>query len=124
MGYRSDIAIAMYAYDDEDVPVLNVWFDQFRAGIKEHEFHDNFSYADCGVLFYAEGFKWYDGYQDVKFVEGILEKFIELFQSEDTITKYNYEYIRIGEDTGDMEERCGDGGFDKLSTNRSIGIHF
>ena len=33
---------------------------------------------------------------------------------------YNYEYIRIGEDTLDIEEQCGGYGFNYLGVGRCI----
>lgn len=124
MGYRSDIAIMLYAHKAEDASVLKVWFEQFQEGIREHLYDNRIAYNERGILFHAECTKWYDQYIDVQFIENILRQFIDVFQTQDTQRAYNYEYIRIGEDMDDVEEKSGYGGFRWMSTERSIKLNF
>lgn len=125
MGYRSDVVMCMYAHQAEDFPALKVWFDQFEHDIK-HRWDGYFTIETINsqqvILFDASDVKWYDSFDDVKFVENMLTQFRNTFQTNETEQYYNYEFIRVGEDTQDIEEDCGNSGFNVLHVDRSIQI--
>jgi hypothetical protein len=60
--------------------------------------------------------KWYPSYPDVQMFETMLSAF-----EGDGIDGYCTEFVRIGEETGDIEERCtGDNNEYHLSVRREI----
>ena len=127
MGYRSDVTLIMYALDEKDYPALQVWFSQFEHEIAElgiaGYFKDSYMPATMEnkpIMFEVENIKWYDSFADVKFINDLLAKFRNAFQTEATEDLYNYEFIRIGEDTTDIEEDCGNHGFNLIGVSRSI----
>ena len=121
MGYRSDICIIFDAGSEENMNVLMLWYDNYKGGIEQYGFEHNFKIHSHVIHFEATDVKWYDSYADVTFIEGMYKDFTKTLG--DT-PDYNYEYIRIGEDTLDIEEECGGDGFNYLSVGRSIDISF
>ena len=123
MGYRSDVVFAMYALDEKDYPALQVWFSQFEQEIAELDIARHFKdyyMRENPIIFEATDIKWYDSYAEVKFMDALLNKFRDAFQTEATEDLYNYEFIRIGEDTTDIEEDCGNHGFNLIGVSRVI----
>ena len=117
MGYRSDICIVFDARSKENMDVLMLWYDNYKEGIKQYGFDDNFTIHTHVLEFEATDVKWYDSYSSVAFIEGMYEDFTKTLG--DT-PNYNYEYIRIGEDTLDIVEQCGGDGFNYLGVGRCI----
>ena len=72
------------------------------------------------IIFEAMDVKWYDSFPSIQFMNALLTKFKNAFQTEATEALYNYEFIRIGEDTTDIEEDCGNHGFNLIGVSRSI----
>lgn len=127
MGYRSDVVFAMYAMDEKDYPALQVWFSQFEHEIAELGIAECFKVVDIfasnenkAIVFEITDTKWYDSYAEVKFINWLHTHFKNVFQTEATEGLYNYEFIRIGEDTTDIEEDCGNHGFNLIGVSRSI----
>ena len=127
MGYRSDVVLAMYALDEKDYPALQVWFSQFEHEIAKLGIAGDFKTVDMSatndnkaIVFEAEDTKWYDSFPSIQFMNALLAKFKNAFQTEGTEDLYNYEFIRIGEDTTDIEEDCGNDGFNLIGVSRSI----
>ena len=65
---------------------------------------------DCEDKLYWEQVKWYDGYECVDFVESFIT---------DCIPEEDYKFVRIGEETDDVEER-GDYWDAEIYVQRSI----
>jgi len=121
MGYRSDVKALVYPlggehnllhYDKLKLLMNTTFKDVFDSLV------DNFFWNDTHRVleFTATSIKWYDSYPEVaKFVK-FLEDVREL--------EYEYEFIRIGEDTDDIEDdSTGDAqGF--LYVSRSIEVAF
>ena len=55
------------------------------------------------IQYGAEDVKWYWGYSEVAMVEEAIDQFKELFCAEDSHTPCHYQYVRIGEETEDIE---------------------
>ena len=76
------------------------------------------------IKFYADSLKWYDNYKDVKAHERlyeIMEEYAEQYGSETMNNPVSCAFIRIGEETDDVEERGG--GYDPwniMYVSRSI----
>ena len=102
MGYRSDVAIFLTNACYVRHKVLENLFPEL---IKEFDksMHKN------GVLYEMNGVKWYDSYQDVQQVYEWLEQ----------LDDEEYGFIRIGEETEDIEYRGSPGEFG-LYINRDI----
>ena len=62
------------------------------------------------IAFYEDGLKWYESYADVKAHERlyeIAEEYAEQYGSETMNNPVSCAFIRIGEETDDVEERGG-----------------
>jgi hypothetical protein len=76
------------------------------------------------IAFYEDGVKWYESYADVKAHERlyeIAEEYAEQYGSETMNNPVSCAFIRIGEETDDVEERGG--GYDPwniMYVSRSI----
>ena len=76
------------------------------------------------IAFYEDGLKWYESYADVKAQERlyeIAEEYAEQYGSETMNNPVSCAFIRIGEETDDVEERGG--GYDPwniMYVSRSI----
>lgn len=127
MGYRSDVAMFMGAHTAEDYAVFKVWFDQYRQRLDEwwRPHGDYFMEVErkdlLGIRFRADDAKWYGTLESVQVIEQLYEDFEQAFMGLEMEYKYALEFIRIGEDTTDIEERCPAGGFGYLYVERSIG---
>ena len=117
MGYRSDIHIVLDAGTEENMNVLMLWFDNYKPVMAESGLDKEFIFGTRTIEFKAMDVKWYSSYSDVATVEKIVRDFENIFAEQDG---YNFEYIRIGEDTTDIEERCGQDGFKYIYASRSI----
>ena len=122
MGYRSEVA---YVINFEDKQKLNEFIAKVMVlggdvanALKECEIEVVEGAFHCyRINFYQADVKWYDSYADVTFIEGMYKDFTKTLG--DT-PDYNYEYIRIGEEILDIEERCGQDGFNHICVARSI----
>jgi len=121
MGYRSQVCIGLT--DDaarllrtllEHVPEshelqtliqdaekqrFSIWTDQHKDPL-----------VDCEDKLYWDSVKWYDGYDCVGFLETFLN---------DHIVEEDYRFVRVGEDSDDLEER-GEYWESEIYINRSI----
>ena len=122
MGYRSDVMALVYPAGGEHnllnydklktlmnttfKDVLDFWSDDYFTWDDKHRV----------LKFAANSIKWYDSYPEVDRFTTFLAEVREL--------EYEYEFIRIGEDTDDIEDdSTGDSnGF--LYVSRSIEVAF
>ena len=96
MGYRSIVEVVMYPAKPEDFAMLKLYVDESLP--------DKFEVAgnDRKVLHLRlEGVKWYDSYEDVQVYTQCFADWEQMFGD-----KCHYEFIRIGEDIGDVEHEC------------------
>lgn len=103
MGYRSDVAAAFYVNKPDDFPMLKLWLDE---NFPTSDWEQNIRWFSKGMLVECDSVKWYDGYPDVQAFEAAADKFIELCNNElnvEDVPKFNYEFIRIGEDYDDVD---------------------
>jgi len=108
MGYRSDVTIALYPmHDDRDElwPLVKLWAQEnWPNDWCNIEYRD----GDTIVVINYEHVKWYSSYDFVQAVEAALEKFEETFDCSNPNHRAAYDFIRIGEETGDVETRFTD----------------
>ncbi len=108
MGYRSQVAccisvdtvqgmLGKYTYDKEK-------FKQMVGFIKLSKFWDlwhteenAFGWADGKFIMYGESWKWYPDYADVR-------AFHEMFNQLSDIEGISGYFLRVGEESGDVEE--------------------
>jgi hypothetical protein len=126
MGYRSDIKAVFYTSDKEQWPALRLFVDEnFPEALKgDLEMIGSSTY--CGYVFSCEGVKWYDGYDDVKAYNKFVADYEELIENAegDEELPWMYEFLRIGEDTEDIEAtQAGDAQY-LLRVRREIDCDF
>lgn len=113
MGYRSSVVCLMYGNNDigdntivKEFVRSNVEVYTSGRGDEGNYIRDAFDYSGWGVKFECQDWKWYDSYPDVQFLEQLFDEFEEAFIGDDASnTAYALEFVRIGEDTDDIEER-------------------
>jgi len=103
MGYRSDVAAALYVHDEKHLPALKLWVDE---NFPMKLFDKDVRWFEKGIVLELESVKWYDDFEDVKAFIAAADKFLELVNnetSEEDTPNFNYEFIRIGEDYDDIQ---------------------
>jgi len=104
MGYRSVLAIAIKKKAFEK---------HVGEAIKDFKTCDSIKQTKDTVTFYWDGVKWYEDYEDVKSVMGVLAK----------LEEEDYGFLRVGEDDEDIE-RLGDPYDFELYLSRSISLDY
>jgi hypothetical protein len=123
MGYRSDIKAVFSTRDKEQWPALRLFVDEnFPEALKGDLEHIG-STVYSGFVFSCEGTKWYDGYDDVKAYNKFVADYEELIDGEAKLP-WMYEFIRIGEDTDDIETANAGNADYVLRVNRFIECDF
>lgn len=96
MGYYSEVAITLYGHDFETLVR--------RAAEETTDALDLIKYASLykdevnNIITIAwNGVKWYEGYSDVDFIMSFIRN-----------GDIQYHFIRIGEESGDIEENIND----------------
>lgn len=95
MGYRSEVTLTMYEKDfqemiqkaksespDVALPFITKWARLYK--------NDNI------ITLFWDWVKWYEGFEDVGFVEDFMHSGVE------------YSFRRVGEETGDIDEEYND----------------
>jgi hypothetical protein len=129
MGYRSDVMAVFYARDLPKSEEHQGFNERNRAKLKlfmSENFPESWrgetesNLGDDGLTmldkpnrlifeFKVTDVKWYEGYKDVIAFEQFWDKFRELVEAEpegDDPCDWAGEFIRLGENTDDIEERC------------------
>ena len=135
MGYRSEVAYTIrFTSDDERAKQS---FYTFIAEAKARAAtalcfseeqakwgNDGGFIVDEGryrINFSADHVKWYTDYPEVKCHEALIELADEWANDEDNHSELAYVFLRIGEQSDDIEEKFGgDYDFDWMQINRSI----
>ena len=98
MGYRSDIAVLVYPADHEKYPMLKTLMGTTFKAIDDEWGGCSHWVDKAGVLkFEISDIKWYESYPEVRRFEAFLGDVEDL--------GFEFEFIRIGEDTGDVERK-------------------
>ena len=101
MGYRSDVTAVFSAVNKIDFPVIKLWLDE---NFPIEDFKQEIRWFDRGLVLELSGTKWYSDYADVIAFDEAVDDFVELFcEGKNGAVRGAYEFIRIGEDTDDIE---------------------
>ena len=123
MGYRSDVEILFYPENPEEFAMLQLYVeenlpDKFEVGdMTCNRWPQGNKYLHIRM----EGIKWYPSYEDVIVYTECFDSWEERFGSP---PKFHFEFVRIGEDDGDIETQYSDDAEYALQVERSIAINF
>jgi len=108
MGYRSDVTVVVYP-DERDQDKYNTLKVLMGTTFKDTValFDANMEWRDegCALIFNIVDVKWYDSYTDVQAFLRMLSVLAN--EGEDGIEGYNYEMVRLGEESDDIEQTEG-----------------
>jgi hypothetical protein len=104
--------------------IVNLWLKQRIPDMHEEislDLLDFFEFEKDKAVFSVEDWKWYPDYPEIKVLENIFKEFADTFCGEKE-GAYAMEFIRIGEDWGDVEAKRS-GNYDcRLDLHRTIYI--
>ena len=107
MGYRSEVCIGL---TDDASRLFRTILDHIPEGHEIHALVNDASTmanqvwsdqhkkpeGDCEDKLYWDSIKWYEGFEDVDFIENFLSE---------CLSEEEYRFVRIGEESDDVEER-------------------
>jgi len=118
MGYRSVVEAVFYTRKEEEYPLLKLYVEEnfqkseeLREGLKPIKANNVW-----GCHFIADNVKWYESYSEVQEFNEFAEKFI-LFGED---RNWAYEFVRLGEESDDVEEERSDNAEFILCVRREI----
>lgn len=130
MGYRSDVAYTIRFVHEDDTNNKQSFYT-FLAEAKANaataacfgeqgwaEFQ--IDEANFRINFFAEGVKWYESYADVQCHEALLSLANEWDEDEDNHAHIAYQFVRIGEESDDIEDKRSESADDWIYLERSI----
>jgi len=124
MGYRSNVMAVFYTYEPSEFPAMKLFIDEnVPEWFKDEEYMSTFERTDNlqGIKFYLTDVKWYESYSDIQGFEQALKKFEKLA---DEGNKWYWEFVRLGEEVEDIEERHGYNSDNLIYVSRSIECDF
>jgi len=120
MGYRSDVHALFYTTHKEDLPLLKLFMDE-NYPEKKIDLEEVSSNRIYGYEMKYENTKWYSDYEDVKAFTAFKTKYLALLDAQEENGKeWAFEFIRIGEDTEDVECESSMASLGVLSVSRRI----
>jgi len=120
MGYRSDVHALFYTMQKEDLPLLKLFMDE-NYPKDLHDLEEISSNRIYGYEMKYENVKWYSDYEDVKAFTAFRTKYLALLDAQEENGKeWAFEFVRIGEDTEDVECEQSMASIGVLSVSRSI----
>ena len=120
MGYRSEVWLTVAV---PTIPILSELVSVYALDerVKKHNVLDDFvvKYHTDSCLFYtltihATDTKWYEMFEDVQAAHYLAELCQTFYQERGDEFAYAYKFIRIGEETGDIEH-------DSHESNNALG---
>ena len=118
MGYRSVVEVVFYTRDEEQAPLLKLYVDE--------NFPKNEELRECltpinapkvwGYHFICDDVKWYESYTFVQEFNEFVHAFVAFSESKD----WAYEFVRLGEQSDDVEEERSDNAEFILCVRREI----
>ena len=125
MGYRSNVMAVFYTYDPNEFPSIKLFIDEnIPEWFRGDEYMTTFTGSNNlqGIKFDLQDVKWYESYPDVQGFEQALKKFEKLADGADS--KWCFEFVRLGEEVEDIEERQSYGSNNLLYVSRSIECNY
>jgi len=104
MGYRSDVSVVIYPDEcnQEKYDMLKVLMGTtFKDTVALFDANMEWRDEGCALIFNIVDVKWYDSYPDVQAFLRMLSMLEN--DTDGGIAGYNYEMVRLGEDTDDIE---------------------
>jgi hypothetical protein len=124
MGYRSEITAVFYTNEKDEWPLLKLFVDENFP--KDFE---NCLQMECeeprrrwGFVFRVDDYKWYESYPEVQAFEEFEDRFKGTQKCEDGT--WACEFVRIGEEMNDIEDRASFNADYVLRVERRIEIDF
>ena len=121
MGYRSDVMAVFYTYEPNEYPAMKLFIDENMPEVfKTDEYMRTFEGQNgklFGVKFTMNGWKWYESYPEIQGFDETMRKFEELA---DEGSKWHWEFVRLGEEVEDVEERHSYNSENLIYVNRTI----
>ena len=118
MGYRSNITAVFYTTKEE--------FSMMKLYIDEHfpqEFKGYLTVqGERAYVFKLDNVKWYDSYPEVKAFQRFVSNFLEFTKGSDDSTQWAYEFLRVGEDSNDIQEMYSEGAEHILSLSWHVEV--
>jgi hypothetical protein len=123
MGYRSDVMAVFYTYDPNEFPAIKLFIDEnIPEWFRGDEYMSTFVKANLhGIKFSMQDVKWYESYADIQGFEQALKKFEKL---SDRGHLWLWEFVRLGEEVEDVEDRSSYQSDGLLHVVRSIECDF
>ena len=120
MGYRSDVHALFYTTIKEDLPLLKLFMDE-NYPKDLHDLEEISSNRIYGYEVKYDNVKWYESYDDVKAFDAFRAKYSALIDAQEENGKeWAFEFVRIGEETEDVECESSMASLGVLSVSRSI----
>jgi len=120
MGYRSAVHALFYTTRKEDLPLLKLFMDE-NYPKDLHDLEEISSNRIYGYEVVYEDVKWYSGYEDVKAFDAFRTKYLALLDAQEENGKeWAFEFVRIGEETEDVECENSMASLGVLSVSRQI----
>jgi hypothetical protein len=105
MGYRSDVSVVIYPDErnQEKYDMLKVLMGTtFKDTVALFDANMEWRDEGCALIFNIVDVKWYDSYTDVQAFLHMLNVLANEVK-EGGIEGYNYEMVRLGEESDDIE---------------------
>ena len=125
MGYRSDVMAVFYTYDPNEYPAIKLFIDEnIPEWFRGDEYMSTFTGSNNlhGLKFTMSDVKWYPSYPDVQGFEQAMGVFEGLANKTDS--QWAFEFVRLGEEVEDIEERQSQDANNLLYVSRSIECDF
>jgi len=137
MGYRSDVRVAFYlthGCSDSTAEfnakrgtttlpfaALKLWFEEnYPVQEAKDDWGIEVEYGSDYILCSYQDVKWYSGYEHPNNVSTAFEKFSAAFRSDERDHRAQYEFVRVGEETDDIETDRSSYADHRLGVERSI----
>jgi len=125
MGYRSIVEAVFYTRKKEEYPLLKLYVEENFPKFWQEEDIDCLKPIKAnnvwGCHFIADNVKWYESYPEIREFNEFVVKFNQLLtENERARPTWAYEFVRIGEETEDIEEERSENAEFILCVRREI----
>jgi hypothetical protein len=104
MGYRSDVCMVIYGEHQYAMRELKALMDAAGIDLTKDWGDDRWGIDDEQFCFLTDDVKWYDSYPEVQAVMKVWQLAQDTGEDEDGLTRYSGIFLRIGEETSDIEQ--------------------
>ncbi len=104
MGYRSDVCMVIYGEHQYAMRELKALMDAAGIDLTKDWGDDRWGIDDEQFCFLTDDVKWYDSFPEVQAVMKVWRLAYEIGADADGLTKYSGIFLRIGEETSDIEQ--------------------